>query len=50
MKNKQVIFEDWGLIDYKQAWDKAGSSYLTAPVKLKTDIRNRQTVLAAANR
>ena len=21
MKNKQVIFQDWGLIDYKQGWD-----------------------------
>ena len=21
MKNKQVIFQDWGLIDYKEAWD-----------------------------
>ncbi|MXV49449.1 lipoyl(octanoyl) transferase LipB [Pedobacter sp. HMF7647] len=22
MKNKQVIFQDWGLVDYQRAWDK----------------------------
>lgn len=41
MKNKQVIFQDWGLIDYQQAWDKQEELF-GAVVKLKTDIRNRQ--------
>ena len=22
MKNKKIIFQDWGLVDYQQAWDK----------------------------
>jgi lipoyl(octanoyl) transferase len=42
MKNKQVIFTDWGLIDYKEAWEKQ-EEILSATVKLKTDIRNMET-------
>lgn len=42
MKNKQVIFQDWGLIDYQQAWDRQEELFGNV-VKLKTDIRNRQT-------
>jgi lipoyl(octanoyl) transferase len=45
MKNKRVIVQDWGLIDYQQAWDKQGVLF-DATVKLKTEIRNRQAVLA----
>jgi len=45
MKNKQVIVQDWGLIDYQQAWGKQGVLF-DATVKLKTEIRNRQAVLA----
>lgn len=41
MKNKQVIFQDWGLIDYQQAWDKQEELFGNI-VKLKTDMRNRQ--------
>jgi len=41
MKNKQVIFQDWGLIDYQQAWDRQEELFGNV-VKLKTDIRNRQ--------
>lgn len=41
MKNKQVIFQDWGLIDYQQAWDRQEELFGSV-VKLKTDIRNRQ--------
>lgn len=40
MKNKQVIFQDWGLIDYKQAWDKQEVLFADT-VALKTQIRNR---------
>ncbi|WP_419802466.1 lipoyl(octanoyl) transferase LipB [Mucilaginibacter sp.] len=40
MKNKQVFFEDWGLIDYKEAWDRQEAIF-AATVKLKTELRNR---------
>jgi lipoyl(octanoyl) transferase len=41
MKNKQVIFKDWGLIDYKEAWDKQETIFADT-VNLKIAIRNRQ--------
>ena len=41
MKNKQVIFQDWGLIDYQQAWDRQEELFGKV-VKQKTDMRNRQ--------
>ncbi|GAC1306318.1 MAG: lipoyl(octanoyl) transferase LipB [Mucilaginibacter sp.] len=40
MKNKKVIFSDWGLIDYKKAWEKQEALF-AATVNLKTEIRNR---------
>jgi lipoyl(octanoyl) transferase len=40
MKNKKVIFQDWGLIDYKVAWDKQEVLFADT-VNLKTKIRNR---------
>src|ERR1700754_4754252 len=45
MKNKQVIFQDWGLIDYKEAWEKQEELF-NETVKQKIDIRNRQPVVA----
>ncbi|MGI4728676.1 MAG: lipoyl(octanoyl) transferase LipB [Janthinobacterium lividum] len=39
-KNKQVFFEDWGLIDYQQAWEKQEILFAST-VKLKTEQRNR---------
>ncbi|GAA4330735.1 lipoyl(octanoyl) transferase LipB [Mucilaginibacter gynuensis] len=40
MKNKNVIFQDWGLTDYQVAWD--GQEKLFAEtVGLKTELRNR---------
>jgi len=39
MKNKKVIFQDWGLIDYKEAWDKQEALFGDT-VALKTQIRN----------
>jgi lipoyl(octanoyl) transferase len=45
MKNKQVIFQDWGLIDYQEAWTRQESLF-AATVKLKTEIRNKQAVPA----
>jgi lipoyl(octanoyl) transferase len=41
MKNKQVIFRDWGLIDYKEAWDKQEELF-AGTVNLKIQLRNRQ--------
>ena len=41
MKNKQVIFEDWGLIDYKAAWEKQEALFADT-VNLKIALRNRQ--------
>src|SRR6185437_9766238 len=41
MKNKKVIFEDWGLLDYKKAWDKQEALFAET-VNLKTEIRNRR--------
>jgi lipoyl(octanoyl) transferase len=40
MKNRQVIFSDWGLIDYKEAWEKQETLF-AATVDLKTEIRKR---------
>ncbi|MDB4902679.1 MAG: lipoyl(octanoyl) transferase [Mucilaginibacter sp.] len=42
MKNKQVIFNDWGLIDYKEAWDKQEALF-SDTVNLKIKLRNQQT-------
>ncbi|WP_345953523.1 lipoyl(octanoyl) transferase LipB [Mucilaginibacter sp. PAMB04168] len=46
MKNKRVEYQDWGLIDYKQAWDKQESLF-SASVQLKTQLRNKQLAVAA---
>ena len=49
MKNKRVILQDWGLTDYKEAWDRQEAIFADT-VKLKTEIRNRQVaVLASAD-
>jgi len=47
MKNKKVFFEDWGLIDYQQAWDKQEQLF-SATVQIKTDNRNKEAAYAAA--
>jgi lipoyl(octanoyl) transferase len=43
MKNKEVIFQDWGLIDYKEAWDKQEALFADT-VNKKIEIRNQQPV------
>ena len=45
MKNKQVIVQDWGLIDYKEAWDKQEALFADT-VQLKIKNRARETVVA----
>jgi len=46
MKNKQVFFQDWGLIDYKEAWDKQEALFADT-VNLKIQIRNREVAAGA---
>jgi lipoyl(octanoyl) transferase len=41
MKNKKVFFQDWGLTDYKEAWDRQEALF-GRTVELKTKIRNRK--------
>jgi lipoyl(octanoyl) transferase len=41
MKNKKVFFQDWGLTDYKEAWDRQEALF-GQTVDLKTRIRNRK--------
>lgn len=45
MKNKKVTVQDWGLIDYKEAWAKQEELF-KATIALKMEIRNRQLALA----
>lgn len=48
MKNKQVQVQDWGLIDYKEAWAKQEELF-NASIKLKMEIRNRELQVAAGD-
>lgn len=48
MKNKKVTLQDWGLIDYKEAWERQETIF-GATVKIKTEIRNRQTLVLAGD-
>src|SRR3569833_1052102 len=41
MKNKKVEFQDWGLIDYEEAWDRQ-EALIGQTVDLKTRIRNKK--------
>lgn len=41
MKNKQVIFQDWGLTDYKEAWDRQEALFGDV-VGLKIRLRDQQ--------
>lgn len=43
MKHQQVIFEDLGRMDYRQAWDYQ-ERLLQENLQIKQEIRNRQTV------
>ena len=45
MKNKQVIFQDWGSIDYKQGWDRQEALFAET-VNEKIAIRNKEVALA----
>ena len=46
MKNKKVFFEDWGLIDYQQAWDRQEELF-SASVKTKLNNRSNELALEA---
>jgi lipoyl(octanoyl) transferase len=43
MKNKKVILQDWGLIDYKKAWDRQETLFAET-VNLKMELRNRMAI------
>ncbi len=42
MKNKKIIFQDWGMLDYQAAWDRQESVF-AATVKAKVDNRNNNS-------
>jgi lipoyl(octanoyl) transferase len=46
MKNKRVLVQDWGLIDYKQAWDRQEMLFAET-VKTKLEIRNKEQAVSA---
>lgn len=48
MKNKEVIFQDWALMDYLTAWDKQEVIF-AATVDLKTQNRNNETEFPVPN-
>jgi lipoyl(octanoyl) transferase len=48
MKNKEVIFQDWGLMDYQLAWDKQEAIFAET-VDLKTQNRNNGTEVPVLN-
>ncbi|WP_214072103.1 lipoyl(octanoyl) transferase LipB [Mucilaginibacter sp. dw_454] len=48
MKNKKVQVQDWGLIDYKEAWAKQEALF-NASIALKMEIRNRELQVAAGD-
>ncbi|TFF30385.1 lipoyl(octanoyl) transferase LipB [Mucilaginibacter psychrotolerans] len=48
MKNKKVILQDWGLTDYKTAWERQEKLFAET-VALKTEIRNRAQLVSAGD-
>lgn len=48
MINKKVVFQDWGMLDYQQAWDKQEQIF-AATVSAKIQNRNNHTDLAVDN-
>ena len=42
MKNKKVLVQDWGLLDYQQAWDRQEQVFAET-VQAKTLNRNNNT-------
>ena len=48
MKNKKVIFQDWGMLDYRQAWDKQENIF-SETVNSKTQNRNNNTEIPTKN-
>ena len=48
MKNKKIRVQDWGLIDYKEAWAKQEKLF-NATIALKMEIRKRELQVAAGD-
>ncbi len=47
-KNKKVIFQDWGLLDYQEAWEKQETIF-SETVQLKVANRTNQTEMPVPN-
>lgn len=43
MQNKKVTVQDWGLIDYKEAWDRQEAAFADT-IRRKTAIRNNEAL------
>lgn len=48
MKNKQVFFQDWGLIDYQDGWNRQEALFADT-VKQKIELRQKQVAMADAS-
>jgi lipoyl(octanoyl) transferase len=48
MKNKRVYFQDWGLLDYKESWDRQ-EELLARTAELKTSNRRNATEIPTDN-
>ncbi len=48
MKNKHVIFQDWGQVDYQEAWDRQEEIFKKV-VNEKTENRNLETPIPTDN-
>lgn len=47
MKNKQVFFRDWGLVDYQDGWNRQEALFAET-VKQKIELRQKQVAMADA--
>ena len=48
MKNKKVFFQDWGLLDYQQAWDRQEEIFAKT-VEAKVGNRTNNTEIPTNN-
>lgn len=48
MQNKKVTFQDWGLLDYQEAWDKQESLF-SSIVEQKRRNRDENVIMATGN-
>ncbi|MEJ6980858.1 lipoyl(octanoyl) transferase LipB [Pedobacter sp. P351] len=48
MKIKKVFFQDWGLLDYQEAWDRQEELF-SSIVQLKIDNRTNDSIIPTSN-